>query len=142
MHPFRFSRREEKQSERSRWTPLTRMLLSGEMTQERQKELSNKEKFDRWMINEGYRRVYVMSCRKLALGGGADGLQVRWRLHGAPRHGVRLRLCQLRSEGQSSNSARHVRRNIRHRQIGRLGSAFRRGAHPPPGLPDIHLPGE
>jgi len=45
------------QSERSRWTPLTRMLLSGEMTQERQKELSAKEKFDRWMVNEGYRRV-------------------------------------------------------------------------------------
>lgn len=48
----------EKQSERSRWTPLTRMLLSGEMTQERQKELSGREKFDRWMVNEGYRRVY------------------------------------------------------------------------------------
>jgi len=44
-------------SERSRWTPLTRMLLSGEMTQERQKELSAREKFDRWMVNEGYRRV-------------------------------------------------------------------------------------
>ena len=51
----------DKQTERSRWTPLTRMLLSGEMTQERQKELSGKEKFDRWMINEGYRRVYVSS---------------------------------------------------------------------------------
>ncbi|CAK7209832.1 hypothetical protein SCUCBS95973_000575 [Sporothrix curviconia] len=49
----------EKQSERSRWTPLTRMLLSGEMTQEKQKELSNREKFDRWMINEGYRRFFV-----------------------------------------------------------------------------------
>ena len=46
-----------KQSERARWTPLTRMLLSGEMTQERQKELSNREKFDRWMVNEGYRRM-------------------------------------------------------------------------------------
>jgi hypothetical protein len=46
-----------RQSERSRWTPLTRMLLSGEMTQERQKNLSGKEKFNRWMINEGYRRV-------------------------------------------------------------------------------------
>ncbi|SPO07584.1 related to NADPH oxidase 1 [Cephalotrichum gorgonifer] len=46
-------------SERSRWTPLTRMLLSGEMTQERQKELSGKEKFDRWMVNEGTRRVFV-----------------------------------------------------------------------------------
>ena len=48
---------EKGQSERSRWTPLTRMLLSGEMTQERQKELSAKEKFDRWMVNEGTRRV-------------------------------------------------------------------------------------
>ncbi|TPX08147.1 uncharacterized protein E0L32_010214 [Thyridium curvatum] len=48
------------QSERSRWTPLTRMLLSGEMTQEKQKELSGREKFDRWMINEGYRRVFVL----------------------------------------------------------------------------------
>ena len=47
----------EKPSERSRWTPLTRMLLSGEMTQERQQELTTREKFDRWMINEGYRRV-------------------------------------------------------------------------------------
>jgi NADPH oxidase len=47
----------EKQSERSRWTPLTRMLLSGEMTQERQKELTAREKIDRWMINEGYRRM-------------------------------------------------------------------------------------
>ncbi|ROT38362.1 hypothetical protein SODALDRAFT_359445 [Sodiomyces alkalinus F11] len=46
-------------SERSRWTPLTRMLLSGEMTQEKQKELSAREKFDRWMINEGYRRFFV-----------------------------------------------------------------------------------
>jgi NADPH oxidase len=47
----------EKPSERSRWTPLTRMLLSGEMTQEKQKELSSRERFDRWMVNEGYRRL-------------------------------------------------------------------------------------
>ena len=47
----------EKPTERSRWTPLTRMLLSGQMTQERQKELTAKERFDRWMVNEGYRRM-------------------------------------------------------------------------------------
>jgi NADPH oxidase 2 len=46
-----------KQTERSRWTPLHRMLLSGEMTQEIQKELSGREKFNRWMVNEGYRRM-------------------------------------------------------------------------------------
>ncbi|EHA50662.1 hypothetical protein MCOR27_010213 [Pyricularia oryzae] len=57
---FRDSYGSEKgQSERSRWTPLTRMLLSGEMTQERQKELTPREKFDRWMVNEGYRRFFV-----------------------------------------------------------------------------------
>lgn len=49
----------EKPSERSRWTPLTRMLLSGEMTQEKQKDLSSRERFDRWMVNEGYRRFFV-----------------------------------------------------------------------------------
>ena len=47
----------EKPSERARWTPLTRMLLSGEMTQEKQQTLTTREKIDRWMINEGYRRV-------------------------------------------------------------------------------------
>ncbi|PSR84362.1 ferric reductase like transmembrane component [Coniella lustricola] len=55
----RFSGSEEKLSERSRWTPLTRMLLSGSMTQERQKELTTRERFDRWMVNEGYRRMFV-----------------------------------------------------------------------------------
>jgi NADPH oxidase 2 len=58
----------ERPSERSRWTPLTRMLLSGEMTQERQKALSSREKFDRWMINEGYRRVYVRRGTSEAFG--------------------------------------------------------------------------
>lgn len=47
----------DKYSERSRWTPLTRMLLSGELTQEHQKELKPGEKFNRWMINEGYRKL-------------------------------------------------------------------------------------
>jgi predicted ferric reductase len=49
----------EPASERSRWTPLTRLLFAGEMTQERQKELTGRERFDRWMINEGYRRFFV-----------------------------------------------------------------------------------
>ncbi|PNY25496.1 Superoxide-generating NADPH oxidase heavy chain subunit A [Tolypocladium capitatum] len=49
----------ERPSERSRWTPLTRMLLSGEMTQEQQQKLTTRERIDRWMINEGYRRVFV-----------------------------------------------------------------------------------
>ncbi|KAG9249183.1 ferric reductase NAD binding domain-containing protein [Calycina marina] len=46
-------------SERSRWPPLTRMLMSGEMSGEKPKELNAREKFDRWMVNEGYRRFFV-----------------------------------------------------------------------------------
>ncbi|KAF2641424.1 hypothetical protein P280DRAFT_312893 [Massarina eburnea CBS 473.64] len=45
--------------ERSRWPPLTRMLMSGEMSDEKPRELYLKEKIDRWMVNEGYRRVFV-----------------------------------------------------------------------------------
>lgn len=59
MSGYQYSDYGEKPTERSRWTPLTRMLLSGEMTQERQKELSSRERFDRWMVNEGYRRFFV-----------------------------------------------------------------------------------
>ncbi|EEY17348.1 NADPH oxidase [Verticillium alfalfae VaMs.102] len=80
-----YSMGSEKPSERSRWTPLTRMLLSGEMTQEKQKQLTSREKFDRWMINEGYRRffvfvfmilhglVFALACVNFAL---KDNLQV------------------------------------------------------------------
>lgn len=49
----------EKPSERSRWPPLTRMLMSGEMSSAPMKEFTAKEKFDRWMVNEGYRRLYA-----------------------------------------------------------------------------------
>ncbi|OAK95190.1 hypothetical protein IQ06DRAFT_65026 [Phaeosphaeriaceae sp. SRC1lsM3a] len=45
--------------ERSRWPPLTRMLMSGEMSDERPRALTRKEKFDVWMVNEGYRRFFV-----------------------------------------------------------------------------------
>jgi hypothetical protein len=46
-------------SERSRCPPLTRMLMSGEMSGEPPKDLTLKEKLDVWMVNEGYRRLFV-----------------------------------------------------------------------------------
>ncbi|KAK8236258.1 ferric reductase NAD binding domain-containing protein [Phyllosticta capitalensis] len=45
--------------ERSRWPPLTRMLMSGEMSDEPPRDLTVRERFDRWMVNEGYRRLFV-----------------------------------------------------------------------------------
>ncbi|ETN44209.1 uncharacterized protein HMPREF1541_10760 [Cyphellophora europaea CBS 101466] len=46
-------------AERSRSTPLMRMLLSGEVSGETPRDLSPMEKFDRWMVNEGSRRIFV-----------------------------------------------------------------------------------
>ncbi|RKF78451.1 Superoxide-generating NADPH oxidase heavy chain subunit A [Golovinomyces cichoracearum] len=48
-------------SERSRWPPLTRILMSGEFSTDKPKKLSNRERFDRWMVNEGYRRFFVFT---------------------------------------------------------------------------------
>ncbi|KAF2838604.1 NADPH oxidase [Patellaria atrata CBS 101060] len=45
--------------ERSRWPPLTRMLMSGEMSNEPPRQLYMKEKIEIWMVNEGYRRLFV-----------------------------------------------------------------------------------
>jgi hypothetical protein len=46
-------------SERARWPPLTRMLMAGETNGEPSRELTLKEKFDVWMVNEGFRRLFV-----------------------------------------------------------------------------------
>lgn len=46
-------------SERARWSPLQRMLMSGEMSGIAPRDLTYKERLDRWMVNEGYRRLFV-----------------------------------------------------------------------------------
>ena len=66
------------QSERSRWPPLAKMMMSAEVVTEAPKPLTPRQKFDRWyvlfegasvlciyltnlagnrMVNEGYRRM-------------------------------------------------------------------------------------
>lgn len=44
---------------RTRTTPLSRLLLSGEVSGEAPRNLSLSEKLDRWMVNEGSRRILV-----------------------------------------------------------------------------------
>lgn len=44
---------------RSRTTPLSRLLLSGDVSGEPPRDLNTMEKFDRWMVNEGSRRLTV-----------------------------------------------------------------------------------
>ena len=50
---------QEHSRERARNSPLTRMLLSGEMTGTPPRDLTPREKLSRWMVNEGSRRVFV-----------------------------------------------------------------------------------
>jgi NADPH oxidase 2 len=45
--------------ERSRLSPLTRMLMSGEVSGEAPRNFTLWEKYDRWMVNEGSRRLFV-----------------------------------------------------------------------------------
>ena len=47
-------------AERSRLPPLTRMLMSGEVSGEAPRDLTIWEKYDRWMVNEGSRRLFVI----------------------------------------------------------------------------------
>ena len=37
------------------------MLMSGEMSDEKGRQLTRKERFDVWMVNEGYRRAFVLT---------------------------------------------------------------------------------
>jgi hypothetical protein len=45
--------------ERSRLPPLTRMLMSGEVSGDAPRNLTVWEKYDRWMVNEGSRRLLL-----------------------------------------------------------------------------------
>lgn len=46
-------------SERSKTSPLSRLLLSGDVSGEAPRDLTFLEKVDRWMVNEGSRRILV-----------------------------------------------------------------------------------
>jgi hypothetical protein len=49
-------------AERARWTPLTRMLMSGEMSGEAPRGLNWREKLDRWFVDTvmTYEEVVLM----------------------------------------------------------------------------------
>lgn len=47
--------------ERSRWPPLTRMLMAGEMSGVPPRPMNWKERLSVWMVNEGSRRLFVLT---------------------------------------------------------------------------------
>lgn len=110
-------------SERSRWPPLTRMLMSGEMSGEKPKELSYREQFDRWMVNEGYRRLCVGSKSRRAV---ANMYQLCICVCSHPCNGFCLWIYELPVEGQLVDSKRDVRTHIRHSKSFCPGTTLRR----------------
>ena len=60
MDKFMLSRSSSTTSERSRLSPLTRMLMSGEVGEDPPRELTWWEKYDKWMVNEGSKRLFVL----------------------------------------------------------------------------------
>ncbi|MCJ1415085.1 hypothetical protein MMC32_001415 [Xylographa parallela] len=59
LHEENLERSFSVKSERSRYPPLTRMLMSGEMSGEPPRDLTMIEKTQRWMVNEGSRQLTV-----------------------------------------------------------------------------------
>lgn len=59
MSDSRSSSTEGRQSERDRWPPLTRMLMSGEMSGEAPRDLTWREKLDRWLAQQGSQNLFV-----------------------------------------------------------------------------------
>ncbi|KIW22822.1 uncharacterized protein PV07_11083 [Cladophialophora immunda] len=73
-------------AERTRSTPLSRMLLSGEVSGEAPRDLNMREKFERWMVNEGSRRIVVgvfVLVHGLVFGFGFMNYQLKDNLTGA-----------------------------------------------------------
>lgn len=59
MSDSRSSSTEGRQPERDRWPPLTRMLMSGEMSGEAPRDLTWREKLGRWLAQQGSQNLFV-----------------------------------------------------------------------------------
>ncbi|MCJ1250427.1 hypothetical protein MMC30_007655 [Trapelia coarctata] len=59
LYEDKLGRSSSQRSERSRAPPLARMLMSGEISGEPIRDLTMMEKIQRWMVNEGSRRLTV-----------------------------------------------------------------------------------
>jgi len=59
LYDDKLDRSSSQRSERSRAPPLARMLMSGEISGEPIRDLTMMEKVQRWMVNEGSRRLTV-----------------------------------------------------------------------------------
>lgn len=108
-------------SERTRSTPLVRILLSGEVSGEAPRELNLRERFDRWMVNERSRRLFVGSF-----------ILVHCLIYGFGFMNYQLKdsLTQARS---------HLRLRLPHRPLGGPRPPPRRGVHSLPSMLHTHL---
>lgn len=75
------------------------MLMSGEMSDEKPRELYLKEKIDRWMVNEGYRRLYYFQP-PLVVVQYANREQICSSFLNIAYHGVRVWHDELQFDGE------------------------------------------
>lgn len=75
------------------------MLMSGEMSDEKPRELYLKEKIDRWMVNEGYRRLYYFQRPPVVLQY-ANCEQICSSFLNIAYHGVRVWHDELQLDGE------------------------------------------
>src|SRR5690242_1233350 len=124
--------------ERSRWPPLTRMLMSGEMSEEKGRQLTRKERFDVWMVNEGYRRLFVFTFAIL---------HVMVFVFGMMNYGLKVSVGelaqrhQLTSTGQFDRHTCKVWHNVPYRSCSSPNTTRRCRLHSIPSVQESHFDG-
>ena len=73
------------------------MLMSGEMSEEKGRQLTRKERFDVWMVNEGYRRLFVFTFAILHVMVFVFGMMNYGLKVGTSRHAYKLVLTLRRT---------------------------------------------
>lgn len=89
--------------------------MSGEMSEEKGRQLTRKERFDVWMVNEGYRRLFVFTFAVL---------HIMVFVFGMMNYGLKVRTIDTRRSvcslliGQLNRHTSKVRHNVSHSPFG------------------------
>ena len=87
--------------------PALGKLITQPMADIQAPTLSFNQKVDRWMINDGSRRMY-----SFRISGNWTNWQIRHRVYSSPCHGLCIRLYELRYEGQLDPSTGNLWNHI------------------------------
>ena len=105
--------------------PTLGKLIAQPMADIQAPKLSFNQKVDRWMINDGSRRMY-----SFGIAGQSTNWQIRHRIYSSPCHGLRIRLHELQYEGQLDASTGNLWNHISYRQSRSVNTSRRRSSDP------------